>query len=47
MYPLGGDLQNMDKHRGVRVEMRGAGDVLEGQSRRVYFLQGLAGPALF
>ena len=35
MYPLRGELQNLDQHRGVGVEMRGWGDVMEGQSRRM------------
>lgn len=34
MYPLKGELQDMGKHRGVSVDMRGWGDVMEGASRR-------------
>jgi pantoate--beta-alanine ligase len=34
MYPLKGELQDLGKHRGVTVEMRGYGEVMEGVSRR-------------
>jgi pantoate--beta-alanine ligase len=34
MYPLKGELQDLAKHRGVTVEMKGYGEVLEGVSRR-------------
>lgn len=34
MYPLRGELQDLGKHQGVGVEMRGLGDVMEGRSRR-------------
>jgi hypothetical protein len=34
MYPLKGELQDLGRHRGVTVEMRGYGEVMEGVSRR-------------
>lgn len=34
MYPMRGELQDLSNHRGVGVEMRGLGDVMEGASRR-------------
>ena len=34
MYPMRGELQDLRNHRGVGVEMRGLGDVMEGASRR-------------
>nr|ODN95454.1 pantoate-beta-alanine ligase [Cryptococcus depauperatus CBS 7855] len=34
MYPLKGELQNMGTHKGLEVDVRGWGDVLEGASRR-------------
>lgn len=34
MYPLKGELQDMGKHKGVSVDMKGWGDVMEGASRR-------------
>ena len=34
MYPLKGELQDLQKHRGVTVELKGWGEVMEGQSRR-------------
>ncbi|ORX34342.1 hypothetical protein BD324DRAFT_583367 [Kockovaella imperatae] len=37
MYPLRGELQDMNKHSGLRIEMRGIGNVLEGQSRPQFF----------
>ncbi|WVR04367.1 pantoate-beta-alanine ligase [Kwoniella sp. DSM 27419] len=37
MYPLKGELQDLNKHRGVSVELRGWGDVMEGASRPQFF----------
>lgn len=34
MYPLRGELQDLDRHRGVTVTVNGWGDVMEGASRR-------------
>ena len=34
MYPLRGELQDLGRHHGLRVEMAGVGNVLEGRSRR-------------
>jgi pantoate--beta-alanine ligase len=34
MYPLKGDLQDLSKKRGVEVDVKGWGDVMEGASRR-------------
>jgi pantoate--beta-alanine ligase len=34
MYPLKGELQDLTRHRGVSVDVRGYGDVMEGASRR-------------
>lgn len=34
MYPLKGDLQDLGKKRGVEVDVKGWGDVMEGASRR-------------
>ena len=36
MYPMRGELQDLSNHRGVGVEMRGLGDVMEGASRRAW-----------
>jgi pantoate--beta-alanine ligase len=36
MYPLRGELQDLDAHRGVNVSVKGWGDVMEGSSRREY-----------
>ncbi|WVO13702.1 pantoate-beta-alanine ligase [Cryptococcus depauperatus] len=37
MYPLKGELQNMGTHKGLEVDVRGWGDVLEGASRPQFF----------
>ncbi|ORY25324.1 putative PAN6 Pantoate-beta-alanine ligase [Naematelia encephala] len=37
MYPLKGELQDLGKHRGVSVDVRGFGDVMEGASRPQFF----------
>lgn len=34
MYPLRGNLQDLSKKRGVEVDVKGWGDVMEGASRR-------------
>ena len=34
MYPLKGELQDLGRHKGVNVDVRGWGDVMEGLSRR-------------
>lgn len=34
MYPLRGDLQDLSLKRGVEVDVKGWGDVMEGASRR-------------
>ena len=34
MYPLKGDLQDLGRKRGVEVDVKGWGDVMEGASRR-------------
>jgi pantoate--beta-alanine ligase len=34
MYPLQGDLQDLGKKRGVEVDVKGWGNVMEGASRR-------------
>lgn len=35
MYPLRGDLQDLTQKRGVEVDVKGWGDVMEGASRRM------------
>ena len=35
MYPLKGELQDLTRQRGVSVEMKGWGEVMEGASRRM------------
>ncbi|WVQ97767.1 pantoate-beta-alanine ligase [Kwoniella sp. CBS 9459] len=37
MYPLKGELQDLGKHRGLSVELRGWGEVMEGASRPQFF----------
>ncbi|KAI9635522.1 putative PAN6 Pantoate-beta-alanine ligase [Dioszegia hungarica] len=37
MYPLKGDLQDLSKKRGVEVDVKGWGDVMEGASRPQFF----------
>lgn len=39
MYPLQGELQDLDRHRGVTVTVNGWGDVMEGASRREWVLR--------
>jgi hypothetical protein len=34
MYPLRGDLQDLSQKKGVEVDVKGWGDVMEGASRR-------------
>lgn len=34
MYPLKGELQDLSAHRGVEVDVKGWGDLMEGASRR-------------
>jgi len=34
MYPLRGNLQDLSQKRGVEVDVKGWGDVMEGASRR-------------
>jgi pantoate--beta-alanine ligase len=34
LYPLKGELQDLAQHRGVTVDVKGWGDVMEGSSRR-------------
>lgn len=34
MYPLKGELQDLNAHRGVEVDVKGWGDLMEGASRR-------------
>jgi len=34
MYPLKGELQNLERHKGVTVDVKGWGEVMEGISRR-------------
>lgn len=36
MYPLRGDLQDLSRKRGVEVDVKGWGDVMEGASRRTF-----------
>lgn len=36
MYPLRGELQNMQQQKGAVVQLRGWGEVMEGASRREY-----------
>jgi hypothetical protein len=36
MYPLKGDLQDLKQKRGVEVDVKGWGDVMEGASRREF-----------
>jgi len=36
MYPLRGNLQDLSLKRGVEVDVKGWGDVMEGASRRMY-----------
>jgi pantoate--beta-alanine ligase len=36
MYPLKGELQDLGRKKGVEVDVKGWGDVLEGGSRREY-----------
>ena len=38
MYPLKGELQDLGRHKGVNVDVRGWGDVMEGLSRRTLAL---------
>jgi hypothetical protein len=35
MYPLRGDLQDLSQKKGVEVDVKGWGDVMEGASRRL------------
>ena len=35
MYPLRGDLQDLRQKKGVEVDVKGWGDVMEGASRRM------------
>jgi hypothetical protein len=35
MYPLRGNLQDLTQKRGVEVDVKGWGDVMEGASRRM------------
>jgi hypothetical protein len=35
MYPLRGDLQDLSQKKGVEVDVKGWGDVMEGASRRM------------
>jgi len=35
MYPLRGNLQDLSLKRGVEVDVKGWGDVMEGASRRM------------
>ncbi len=37
LYPLKGELQDLNKLRGVTVSLKGWGDVMEGRSRRASF----------
>ena len=34
MYPLKGELQDLGRHKGVTVDVKGWGEVMEGLSRR-------------
>jgi len=34
MYPLKGELQDLGRHRGVTVDVKGWGEIMEGLSRR-------------
>jgi hypothetical protein len=36
MYPLRGNLQDLSQKKGVEVDVKGWGDVMEGASRRKY-----------
>jgi pantoate--beta-alanine ligase len=38
MYPLRGNLQDLSQKRGVEVDVKGWGDVMEGASRRMSLL---------
>jgi pantoate--beta-alanine ligase len=38
MYPLRGNLQDLSLKRGVEVDVKGWGDVMEGASRRMSLL---------
>nr|XP_031861856.1 pantoate-beta-alanine ligase [Kwoniella shandongensis]KAA5528928.1 pantoate-beta-alanine ligase [Kwoniella shandongensis] len=37
MYPLKGELQDLGRHKGVRVDVKGWGEVMEGSSRPQFF----------
>lgn len=36
IYPLKGELQDLSAHRGVEIDVKGWGDLMEGVSRRKF-----------